>query len=337
MGRRPLPWLFFAALCALCGSTGVALAHPLAGHSPGAVARSWTFDVTVIIPLVLGAWMIREGTASAWRRYGRGRVVRPREVGAFTAMNLVLIIALISPIDAIADELFWVHMLQHVLLVMVAAPLLVLSKPELTALAALSPGARRRARSALRRLTRTSSRVGLTHAAVIWWLFALVFWIWHIPLFYDAAVRHAPLHAFEHLAMFVSAAFFWDVAIRRAGHRGLPYPAAIVFVFSTMLQMSVLSALMVFSSQAWYPHYATGAWSIDPLTDQQLGALVMWAVSNAVLLLMAANLFVRWFAAEERRARRSDGHTRQPHSRKPAPNHLIGSPPTPALAQPHDG
>ena len=113
--------------------------------------------------------------------------------------------------------------------------------------------------------------------------------------------------------MFISAALFWDVVIRRAGHRGLPYPAAIVFVFSTMLQMSVLSALMVFSSQAWYPHYATGAWSIDPLTDQQLGALVMWAVSNAVLLLMAANLFVRWFAAEERRARRSDGHRGSRH------------------------
>jgi putative membrane protein len=127
-----------------------------------------------------------------------------------------------------------------------------------------------------------------------------------MPWCYQAALHHNSVHAAEHLTFVLVSIALWRVVLRAAGERTFPYQFAILFIFTTMLQMSVLAALLTFSGDAWYPAYqsATSQWDVSLLTDQRIGALVMWMTSNATFLGIVAMLFVRWFAVEERRADR---------------------------------
>ncbi len=297
--------IVFVACAALLGlPAGVVFAHSPVGPSATAVASAWSVEPAVVLPMIAVAWSYDLGARRLWRRLGPGRGIRYRNVAAFAAAIALLVVALVSPLDAMAASLFYAHMAQHMLLVLAIPPLLLISRADLALPAALPTSSQRSIRRWCH--TRVPRRFGtlFLHPATAWWLFAATFWVWHMPFLYDAALHHDSVHATEHLALLGAGLLFWRVVLRAAGQRTFPYHYAILLVFTTMLQMSVLAALLTFSSHAWYPAYgpATAQWGISPLTDQRIGALVMWMTSNGVFLGLVVMLFARWFAVEERRA-----------------------------------
>lgn len=299
---KPLTLLVGGAVMAL--PAGIASAHEPVAPSVQHVVSAWSFEPGVILALVVLAWLYDLGVRSLWQHHGRGRVIGTRQLGAFTGAIITLVVALISPVDALADSLFSAHMAQHMLLVLVVPPLLIAARTDLAVIAAFPPTWQRRGRGLLRHGAGHRLVQALLHPATAWWLFAAVFWAWHAPVLYEAALHHDSVHALEHAALLLVGLAFWRVVLREAGRRPFAYPLAILFVFTAMLQMSVLAALLTFSPYAWYPDYgaSTALWGLSTLTDQRIGALVMWMTSNAVFLGLIAMLFARWFAAEERRA-----------------------------------
>jgi putative membrane protein len=279
-----------AALLGLVGVLSVAGSSRSAfAHAPGTSASS---------PLSVGASVVLTGTmvgvgllyrAGVERMGvgGRNRLVRAREL-AFYGGLLSIIAALTAPLDAVASDRFSAHMVQHVLLVFVAAPLLVASRPRVALLGL--PAALRRPllRSRLTRPGRGAWRA-IGRPLVAWPVFFAAIWLWHVPAFYDAAERNRPLHGLEHATLFLSGlAFFGPLASRTAGAWRVPY------FLGSALHLTALGALMTFSTTPWYSHYSATAEAhgFDALRDQQIAGLVMSGGGTVALLTAAALSFL---------------------------------------------
>lgn len=206
---------------------------------------------------------------------------------------LALAVALVSPVHPLGDVLFSAHMAQHELLMIVAAPLIVLGRPGAAYFravpAAWRPAVGRglHAISPARRSLLRPLPAGLIHAAALW--------VWHLPILFEAALAHPLAHAAQHASFFLSALLFWDSVFFPVGGRQAR-GGAIVSVFATALHTTVLGALLTCSGRIWYPHYAatTEAWGYAPLEDQQLGGLIMWVPAGVVYLAAGLALFSQW-------------------------------------------
>ena len=286
--------------------------HPVAGVGPVPVVppsglwRAWTFDPLVVAGLGAAAVLYARG----WARLKRGprRLVRPRQAVAFFAGLGLLAAALVSPVDALADTLLSVHMVQHLILLMVAPPLLVYGRPGLVTFLGL-PASSRSALGALaarRRLRRAGTVV--LNPLVVLVATAAALWGWHLPGPYQAAITHPALHAVEHLTFLVSALAFWSLVIDAAPRRRLGYGPAILLVFVTMLAGAALGALITFSSTVLYPIYGAGArlWGTTPLADQQAAGAIMWIPPGAVSFLTVIFLAMRWFEDVDAKVRAAE-------------------------------
>jgi cytochrome c oxidase assembly factor CtaG len=228
---------------------------------------------------------------------------RHRRAAAFGAGVLALLVALVSPLDAVSAALFSAHMVQHLLLILVAAPLLVLGAPAAPLLLAL-PAGWRRGLVRWRRLGPVRSSWSVTaHPLSVWGLHAGTLWVWHLPLLYEAALRHPLIHALEHAAFLATAALFWWLLLGAGRRPRLDGGAAVLYLFVTAMQGGLLGVLMTFSPEPWYPSYTTttGAWGLTPLQDQHLAGLIMWVPAGAVYGLVAAAIFVAWLQGMEDR------------------------------------
>ncbi len=294
----------------MLAGNGVASAHGSSALTPSQLPSQWTLQAQVVIPIAALAWFYAAGVRALWRHAGVGRGVRVWRAAAFASGIVTLVIALISPLDAAASAVFSAHMAQHALLMLVAAPLLVLGEPGVAfswvlprdVLAYVHDAQRNRAWSAVAR--------ALTHPLAVWALFAATFWFWHAPPIYDAAVRRDALHALEHVTLLGVSMLFWWTLLHAAGRRRFEYGAAVVFVFTTMLQMMIVPALLIFSAESWYPYYAhiSPAWHLSPLQDQSLAGLIMWMPSNVIFLVVGGWLVVRWLQDDERRVTEQARH-----------------------------
>jgi putative membrane protein len=241
-------------------------------------------------------------------------------VAAFVVGWSSLVIALVSPLDVLSDILFSAHMTQHELLMVIAAPLMVLGRPLIVMLWAFRAGERQR----LTGWTRTPAVVRIWHGATgpvtVWVLHALALWVWHVPVLYEAAVRNDAVHIVQHLSFFGTAALFWWAIVHgRYGRIG--YGVAVLFVFTTALHSGALGALFTFGSQVMYPLYAdrTSAFGVSPLDDQQLAGLIMWIPFSLTFLIVGLALFAAWLGESDRRlgfarASFSGGETETPHA-----------------------
>lgn len=262
----------------------VALAHPGQAPRPHDLWSAWTVAPIVVVGLAAGAWCYWRGIRALWRRAGSGRSVRRWRVAAFAGGMLAVAVALLSPIDTVGSSLFAVHMTQHLLLVLVAAPLIVLGEPLMVALWALPVDARRavgrawRGASAAQALWRA-----LTHPVTAWTLHVVVLWLWHMPRLYDAALRDSAVHELEHASFFLTALLFWLVLLDRRRHR-LRLGVASFYLFAAGLQGTLLGALLTLARHPLYAgHLATtAAWGRTPLEDQQLAGLIMWIPAGIV-------------------------------------------------------
>lgn len=205
------------------------------------------------------------GVRRLWRKAGTGRGISRWNVVYFATGWGTVALALLSPLHHHAERLLWAHMVQHELLMVVAAPLLVLGRP-LEAWRWVFP----------MRVPRIFS-----DPLFAWGLHAAGIWAWHIPVLFEAAVRNPWLHLLQHTSFFLPAAIFWWT-IFAPGPRQL---GGILYLLTTMMHTGALGALMTFSRTPWYAGYA--------LEDQQLAGLVMWVPAGVAYPLAALFLVSR--------------------------------------------
>jgi len=271
-----------------------AFAH--AGHHHGLEVREiltwWSWEPLIIIALAISGALYAIGHAK----------VRWWEAVAFAMGWLSLVIALVSPVDVLGSILFSAHMVQHELLMVVAAPLLVLGRPLVAFLWALPARWRTRVGGwAQTRAVATTWRF-VTAPAIATIVHGITLWSWHLPSLYEATLRSDFVHALQHASfLFTATLFWWSLLHGRYGRIG--YGVAVAYVFFTAVHSGALGALITFSPNLWYPIYqsTTAKWGLDAIEDQQLAGLIMWIPAGVLLTVAAIGLVAGWLAEAERR------------------------------------
>lgn len=256
----------------------------------------------VIANLGLLTLLYLTGFARIWRRSPRRRPDLRRWGAAFAAAMSVTAVALFSRLDAMADALAWAHMLQHLLLMMLAAPLFVLASPGRV----VAPwGLPRALREPVARLRTGALRWGLGRYIVwqplaTWSIYALTLWIWHLPALYEGALRSPFVHDLQHLAFVVAAALFWRIVLDPVARRRMRPALAVLYLFATSMHAMALGVLMTLAPRAWYPVYGARAdgLGLTLLEDQQVAGAMMWMPGCMLYAVVAALITVRWLHQE---------------------------------------
>ncbi len=243
----------------------------------------WDLHPSVVIGLVLlGGLYVSWGGLRADRR----RVV------AFGAALLVIFASLNGPLHDFSDNyLFSAHMGQHLLLTLLFPPLLLYGTPAWVVRRVLAP----RWVTALARIVTRPVIAAATFTAPIV--------LWHVPGFYEAALRHHNLHILQHLVFLTTAAIMWWPVLSPVPELPrLPYPGQMLYLFLLGLPMSITGALITLSDSVLYPFYAAAprVWDLDALADQQIGGLLMWVVGGLALWGAMTVVWFRWSAWEAR-------------------------------------
>lgn len=266
------------------------LAHQEQALTPHELWAAWNTDPLLLLAIGTAVALSLRG----WHRGGAwGRGWR-HPLGAAGLAALAL--ALLSPLDALGSTLASAHMLQHIMLILVAAPLLVAGKVLATMTQGLPSSARRGAHQVAWSSKAQAAVPTLRQPGTAWALHVGALWLWHSAALYEAALGSHWLHGLEHVSFFATALLVWSVVLRPApGPRAFP-GVALLLLFAMALQGVLLSALLTFSPTPWYKSYGEGAraWGLDPLVDQQLAGVLMWVpgglvyVGIALLLVTAA-------------------------------------------------
>ena len=245
------------------------------------------------------------GYVRLWRRTAPGAGVRWSGLAGLAGC-VALLVAVSPPLAGLSDVLFAAHMGQHELLMLVAAPLLVLGRSLLVALAAFPDPVRAGVVRQTRRPAVRRIWTGLTSPLTVLVAQAVVLWGWHLPSAFEAALEHEALHAFQHLTFFASAALFWWALVHgRFGRVG--YGAGVLVVFATAMHSGLLGALITFAPRPLYATHAARAAAADvlPLEDQQLAGLIMWIPAGVLLAAAALALFAAWLGEVAKRDERA--------------------------------
>jgi len=258
----------------------------------------WSWEPGVVLPLLASAVVYARGAFALRRRAPRGGV-RSWEIAAFAAGWLTTALALLSPLHEASEQIFTAHMIQHELLMVVAAPLFVLGRPIPVMLWAFPRDMRRWLGDVAHAAPVHGTWGVLTRPVDAWLIYGIVIWVWHIPAFYDLTLGSDAVHALQHACFLGSALLFWWSVLR--GGRRAAAGTAVLLLFTTAVHTSVLGALMTFSRTPWYPPYADGAsaWGLTPMGDQQLAGLIMWIPLSVVYLVAALGVLRRWLADSE--------------------------------------
>ncbi|MEP6972817.1 MAG: cytochrome c oxidase assembly protein [Actinomycetota bacterium] len=261
--------------------------------------------IPLVDPIALCAVVAGLVYAAADRRVRRARGHRaPRARGwAFFAGLAVLVLALTGPIDAAVASSFSMHMVQHLMLTMVAAPLLLLGAPLTLALAAWPKGSRRSFAAVLHS---APARI-VSNPRVAWASFFVVLWTAHLTGLYESALRNDGVHALEHVAFLVTALVFWAPIVRAdPSPSALSYPGKILYLFVAMPAMALLGLTIVSANQVLYPTYARAEGFARALADQRSAGAIMWAGTMVLIAPALGIVLWEWMAADEREARRVD-------------------------------
>lgn len=249
-------------------------------------AATWSLDHWVSFALIATFGVYLRGFLRL-RRRRHPRVTACHGL-AFGGGVVVLLVALASPIHELGERLLQVHMVQHVLLMMLAPPLLWLGQPLVPMLLGLPHSLAQIAGRALSRPpVRWLGRV-LVHPTTAWFAFAAVAWGWHVPASYELALRSEAWHHLEHACFFVSALlFWWNVVEPWPSTPAWPRWSLIPYLALADVQNTALCALLTFSDRIWYPTYAAlpRPFGVSPLEDQAAAGAIMWILGSAALLV----------------------------------------------------
>ncbi|PZS18871.1 MAG: hypothetical protein DLM57_05050 [Pseudonocardiales bacterium] len=273
------------------------------------VLGTWTFDPFLGFGLIACAgaylWALRtlkrRGQSPPWPR---------RYTSCFFSGLALTWFVLLGPIGAYDDIFFWAHMTQHLTIMMVAAPLLVLGAPVLLLLRVSSRGFRRRH---VVPVLRSRAVAALTHPVVSWMLFAGVLVGTHFSPFYEFALEHQPVHKYVEHSLYLGAAlaYYYPLLSPTPAPNRLPYGLRAVSL-SLMMVPEAMSGFFIYaSSYLRYPYYGTVSrpFGPAPLRDQQFGGALMWAGSMIVDSIWVAMAVHEWLRSEERLARQIDLET----------------------------
>ncbi|MEZ4728493.1 MAG: cytochrome c oxidase assembly protein [Caldilineaceae bacterium] len=296
--------LFTIVLAFMLVVTPVA-AHDGVPSTPYELARAWRWDPLLLLGLVFISWLYSQGVKTLWWRAGVGQGITHWQALAFNGGLTVLLLAFVSPLGALSNHLFAAHMVQHLLLLVVAAPLLVVGSAPQALTWAFSQFWRRRLAYWWRR--QNDLHVAwqfLIQPRVTWGLHLGMLWVWQIPYVYKVALQDPIVHIVQH-GMFLGAALlFWGLLLRTPSN-GLPSPVGLWFILTTALCSVVLSIGIAFSPLLWHfrdtPAYH---WYLTPLADQRLAGLILGATMGTVYLGVT---WIFW-----RSGRREGGYTKAP-------------------------
>jgi putative membrane protein len=279
-------------------------AHPGSELSVSAAAGNWTWDLWVIVPLLASIGLYLTGIARLWRHAGIGHGVRHWQVRCFAAGWSLLVLALVAPLHNLGERLFVAHMLEHEILMAMAAPLIVVARPAGAMLWALPHGWR----VVIGGVSRVPALSGgwrlLLDPRVATVVHAVALWVWHVPPLYEVALTSAGVHRLQHLSFLGSAVLFWW-ALVRGTMRQRGYGTAVLCLFVTALHSGLLGALLVLARRPLYPSQTQAGETVlgllTSLEDQQLAGLVMWVPAGLVYALVALSLAGGWIAASSQR------------------------------------
>lgn len=251
---------------------------------------SWSFEPSIVAGIVVlyGGFLLLTGPQR--RRFQRSEPLTSFQFAAFTSGTLTLVIALLSPLDRLGDDyLFAAHMTQHLLLTLVAPPLLLLGSP-----AWLFEPLRRQARL-------LSAARFLASPYVAFLSFNVVFALWHVPAWYDGALASTPVHIVEHLSFIGTAILTWMPVLSPTPliPRSAP-PIQVLYLFLQSLPATGLGAIIAFASDPLYPFYvqAPHIWGLGIMDDQLYAGLIMWVGGALAWLLALTLVFFNWFNRE---------------------------------------
>jgi putative membrane protein len=259
---------------------------------------AWEFDPGVVIPMAISAILYFRGGR-------RQRVRLLRQQACFWTGWLTFVVALVSPVHPMGEALFSAHMVQHELLMLVAAPLLVMARPAVPFLWGLPYEWRRTIGRWTKRPHVRRTWSALADPFTAWWIHAVAIWVWHAPFLFQRTLESDGIHTAQHLSFFLSALLFWWALFYTHGRMG--YGAGVLYLFTTAVHTSILGALLTFAPHVWYGAYATSttAWGLTPLEDQQIGGLIMWVPGSVVYLVAGLVLFAAWLRESDVAVERS--------------------------------
>ena len=278
----------------------VLLAHAGELHDMNAPRAFSPWDIGVLALLMTIGGLYLLGAIKLARRGVAGGWLEPLAFGVGWG---ALVLSILPPIDSESIQYFSVHMIQHELMMLVGAPLVILGRPLHRCLSGLPDALRAPAAHMLQRPSVSGTWRVLTAPIVACALHGLAIWVWHLPALYDAAVGNEAVHTLQH-AMFVGTAalFWWGMLYGRYGRAG--YGTAVFFVFVTVVHTGILGAMVTFSRTPLYPIYAApaAAHGVDQLVDQQRAGLLMWVPAGIVMTLLGLALFAAWLGEAERKS-----------------------------------
>lgn len=297
MSLRPL-WALLATLLTVMWSADVAWAD--AGQVPeGSPWTWWVPDPVGWTLLVVLGYLYAAGLRS-WKH--RSRPVHRWQVISFYAGLSLLSLALVSPLDPLSDQMFFIHQIQHVLL-RIAGPVLLLLGAPLTPVLRGLPGDIRM--GAVRRVVSNPAARAiyqqLTHPVWVPVVFLGMLYFWQIPELHDPAVESIWVHYVMHFTMTASGVLFWWLIIDPKPHRSsVHYGVRVLIMGLSVLPNTVLGAIVTFADSPLYQSYGpTRLWGIDALDDQRWGGLIMWLTADMMTVVAAAILFSMWYAREQ--------------------------------------
>lgn len=282
-----------------------ALTGPTAARSFGDLVGRWDIgDPLAMLVLFMGAvymvGLMRLGARS------HASPLDSKRVYAGVAGFAALYIALAGPFDAFATEAFWLHMVQHLVIGLIAVPLLLLASPMPAYLWAMPETVRMGAGELLRSegLIRRSIQ-WLTDPKVTVPLYVGTLYFWHAPPFFSAALENQYVHYFQHLSFFVTAALFWWPIIGPAPVRSkLSYPQRLLYLLLVVTPSAALASIITMSRSVIYENYLSSPmhWNMTALEDQTMGGLILWIPGNALYLAALTAIFFTWASKESQKA-----------------------------------
>ncbi len=264
----------------------------------GGLDLRWSLEPGVVAPLLVSAALYGRGILELSQR-GRAKAVSRWETVSFAAGWLVVALALLSPLHDASEQLFSAHMVQHELLMAVAAPLLVLGRPLVVMLWSLPAPARHVAANVAHQAAVRRTWSVATRPLVAWLFHGVAIWTWHMPPLFESTLHSEMIHALQHACFLGSGLLFWWSVVH--GQRRAARGTSIVYLFTTAVHTGVLGALLTFSRVPWYPAYANGAaaWGLTPMADQQLAGLIMWIPASVAYLVAALATIRLWLRDSE--------------------------------------
>jgi len=300
------------AVAALVSGSWALLPQPVAAHgyepaptSPLAFLLTWQIELTVMVPVVVAALLYAWAANRVARAHPNNPVPRFRELSWYAGL-IAIVIALESPIGAYDTMFFSIHMIQHLILMMIAAPLMAIGAPITLLLRVASSRTRRRL---LLPILHSRPVRFISFPPVTWLTFAAVLWGTHFSPIFNESLNNETVHIFEHVLYVVaSLLFWWPVVGADPSPWRLPHAGRILYLFLGMPQSAFLGLAIYSAPQVLYPHYETvvRTWGPSPLNDQAWAGAIMWLGGDMMFFVALILAVWVWLRAEEAEGVRID-------------------------------